>query len=100
MPEQQRWQLCDVFCGGGLFSHGAMAAGMEVASAVDCSADALVVYKLNQKPQTEVACATVGPDKTEFAFPPPRPNLHVHLSLCHLDIFQDHHGWVEDSCYI
>ena len=74
------WELCDVFCGGGLFSYAARDAGMEVVSAVDNSADALVVYKLNQSPSTVASCATVGPEKTEFTLPPPKPRLHIHLS--------------------
>ena len=54
---------------------------MKMASAVDCSADALTVYKLNHQSEAQyVSCASVGPEKTEFTLPPPRPNLHAHLS--------------------
>lgn len=72
------WELVDVFCGGGLYSFAARAAGMRVLSAVDCSAEALSVYKLNFR--VNVSCATVGPDSTEFTFPEPQDRLHVHLS--------------------
>ena len=77
-PPPPPWDLVDVFCGGGLFSHGARAAGMRVLSAVDSSADALSVYKLNFS--CDVTCATVQPGCTDFALPAPRERLHVHLS--------------------
>ena len=72
------WDLVDVFCGGGLYSFGARAAGMRVVAAVDSSADALSVYKSNLS--VHVTCAEVGPERTDFTFPPPREWLHVHLS--------------------
>jgi len=77
-PPPPPWDLVDVFCGGGLFSFGARAAGMRVLSAVDCNANALSVFKINY--QVNVACATVGPGRTDFAFPAPRTRLHCHLS--------------------
>ena len=51
---------------------------MRVVAAVDSSADALQVYKSNFT--IPVSCAEVGPGCTDFAFPPPRERLHVHLS--------------------
>ena len=72
------WELVDLFCGGGLFSFGARAAGMRVVAGVDCCAEALGVYKLNFT--TQVSCATLGPGLSVYELPEPRPRLHVHLS--------------------
>lgn len=72
------WEVADLFCGGGLFSFGAVAAGMRVVDAVDCCPDALSVYKLNF--DTHVSCTKLGPGLTEYTLPASRPRLHVHLS--------------------
>ena len=78
-PPPPPFDLVDVFCGGGLYSFGARAAGMRVVAAVDSSADALRVYKSNFT--SPISCAEVGPrGSTDFAFPAPRERLHVHLS--------------------
>lgn len=78
MSEGPLWDVIDCFSGGGLFSLGAQAAGMQIRECVDNSPDALSVYKLNFP--VNVSCATLGPGLSEYAFPKPRPQLHVHLS--------------------
>ena len=78
MSEGPLWDVIDCFSGGGLFSLGGQAAGMQIRECVDNSPDALSVYKLNFP--VNVSCATLGPGLSEYAFPKPRPQLHVHLS--------------------
>ena len=78
-PPSSSWDLVDVFCGGGLYSFGARAAGMNIIAAVDNSADALSVYK-NNFCSVQAACAEVGPGLADFAFPEPRERLHLHFS--------------------
>ena len=51
---------------------------MRVVASLDCSADALSVYKLNFS--AHVACVEVGPERPDFTFPEPRERLHIHLS--------------------
>jgi len=80
----QQMELVDVFCGGGLFSYAARAAGMRVIYAVDNDSNALLTYKANF-PETRVKCASVGPGaedgwETEVNIPEPAPNRHIHLS--------------------
>ena len=76
-------ELVDIFCGGGLFSYAARAAGMRVIFAVDNDSNALLTYKANF-PTTVVKCASVGPGaegcETEASIPEPAPNRHIHLS--------------------
>ena len=76
--ENAPWELIDCFAGGGLASFGFRAAGMRIVSAVDNSAEALSVYKLNF--QHSISCATLGPGMSEYKLPDPGPRLHVHLS--------------------
>ena len=79
MRETERWSVFDCFCGGGLFSFGARAAGMNVVLGIDNCPNALQVYKRNN-PRATVECATLGPGRTEAVLPSPRPQLHAHLS--------------------
>ena len=77
-------ELVDVFCGGGLFSYAARAAGMKVIFGVDNDSKALLTYKANF-PEAKVKCASVGPGaedgwESEVLIPGPAPNRHIHLS--------------------
>ena len=73
-----------MFCGGGLFSYAARAAGMNVIFGVDNDSKALETYKANF-PEAKVKCASVGPGadvgwENEVDIPGPAPNRHMHLS--------------------
>jgi len=73
-------ELVDIFCGGGLFSYAARAAGMKVIFGVDNDSNALLTYKANF-PDAKVKCATVGPGSDDdVTIPEPAPNRHIHLS--------------------
>ena len=70
----------DIFCGGGLFSYAARAAGMKVIFGVDNESSALLIFKANF-PEAKAVCATVGPGSDdEVTTPGPAPNRHIHLS--------------------
>lgn len=60
MPLKKRVQSVDMFCGGGGFSTGALAAGAEVVIAIDCWMPALNVHHANH-PQTMHLCIPLGP---------------------------------------
>jgi len=78
-------ELVDVFCGGGLFSFAARAAGMTVTYGVDHDSTVLATYKANM-PEARVVCGSVGPGSYEtwqdapVQLPEPAANLHIHLS--------------------
>ena len=73
-------EFVDVFCGGGMMSYAARAAGMKVIWGVDNDSSALLTYKVNF-PEAKIVCASVGPGADdEVAIPGAAPNRHIHLS--------------------
>ena len=68
--------VLDVFCGVGGFSAGAIAAGATVIAGIDQDSVPLKAWCANTGGQAHRI--SIGVD--EFEWPPPRSNLHVHLS--------------------
>ena len=69
-------RVLDVFCGAGGFSEGAKKAGAEVIMGVDSDLPALQAWAANN-PDARAVHATI-PSAVDW--PPPAPDLHVHLS--------------------
>lgn len=68
----------DLFCGGGLASCGAHAAGFQVVCGVDNDPNAVDAYRRNF-PDAAVELVTLG-DDDDAPWPAPLPHVHVHLS--------------------
>lgn len=71
-------QVCDLFCGLGGFSAGAIEAGAEVILGVDRDSVPLKLWAANV-PGGRAKLATLGVDCT-IDLPPPSPSLHIHSS--------------------
>ena len=71
-------QVCDLFCGLGGFSAGAIEAGAEVILGVDRDSVPLKLWAANV-PGGRAKLATLGSDCT-IDLPPPSPSLYIHSS--------------------
>ena len=69
-------QVCDLFCGLGGFSAGAIEAGAEVILGVDRDSVPLKLWAANV-PGERAKLATLGGDCT-IDLPPASPSLHIH----------------------
>ena len=84
---QDSWlgmQVCDLFCGLGGFSAGAIEAGAEVILGVDRDSVSLKLWAANV-PSGRAKLATLG-GACPIDLPPSSPSLHLHLSPPHAPI--------------
>ena len=87
--------MCDLYCGLGGFSAGALRAGATVVVGVDNDYVPLKLFGANL-PGSQVALATLGPGGDSADLPPPATDLHVHLSPPCTDLSPARNG--SDAC--